>query len=88
MVISFIEAVLFGPVGDIDHASVPWSFLLSSVESLGEVFEGEVFVDGLNAVLGTEFKHVLDLFYRANVRPSDCDLVIDQVGVIDLIGDL
>lgn len=58
------------------------------MECFGEIFEGEVFIDGLDAVLGAEFQHVVDVLDGANEGASHCDLVVHQVLVIDGIREV
>lgn len=84
---SLVEAVLLGPVGHVNHASVPGCLLLCSVEGLGKLLKGEVFVDRGDSVMGTELQHVLDLVDGADVGASDCDFVGDHVlGVYFVLG--
>ena len=52
---SFIETILLGPIGDVDHASEARILLLQSVVSLVEVLEVEVLVYRDHVVVGTEF---------------------------------
>lgn len=55
------------------------------MECFGEILDIEVFVDRLDAVFGTEFQHIFDVLNGANEGTSHCDLIVDQVLVIDRI---
>lgn len=74
---SFIETILLGPIGDVDHTSKAGIFLLQSVVSLVEVLEVEVLVNRDHVVVGTELQHFLHLLLTSHIRASNCNLVVD-----------
>lgn len=84
---SLVESVFLGPINHIYNAAIPRSFFLGTMEGFWEIFEIEVFVEGLDAVFGTEFQHFFHLLYGTDVGTCHCDLVCNQVRVIDLVAD-
>lgn len=57
------------------------------MEGLGEILEVEVLVDGLDAILGTELKHVINVLDGTNKGASHGDLIVHQILVVNRIGE-